>query len=417
VDNQSINWSGMVKIYKRFTSDIIQVINNPQADFQTTILVVAILTLILSVIGLLLWLVISSVKEKKQAAAKVLTAKHFEATRREVWANRIVFAIAVLVVINAVYYYGSQSSVCKRCHAGSITDNTSKSVHARVSCISCHSGTGVDGYVVRFFDYMRWVSKSVTDEETRRYDVLIANEACLRCHTKVAKGTVEKWGVRTRHSDFLEAGARCVDCHSGVAHGKALALSKEPTMDKCLMCHNNKKAPADCDLCHTDKASPTTRKTEGEIIRIDTKPMKNCRGCHPQDSKSACVKCHGVEMPHPDDWVRGASGGPNIHAQMGFTNKKVCVQCHKFESGLTPPIHATDAIYLDKIFCNRCHRYPSPHGSTERWMKMHGPLALKQAQSDNSCRCHSADQERMCSSCHNKELCSYCHNQGMRERE
>jgi hypothetical protein len=75
--------------------------------------------------------------------------------------------------------------------------------------------------------------------------------------------------------------------------------------------------------------------------------------------------------------------------------------------------HATDSVYVKEVFCNRCHAYPSPHGSTQRWLKEHGPAALKKLIPNNSrCgRCHDAVFEQRCSTCHNS-LCDSCHSDG-----
>lgn len=412
------SWHSLEKLLRYFISDLVEAINNPMADMQTTVLVSAMLLIFITIIGLLMWLVISPIRGRKSSASEILIAKHFEVTRRETWVNRAVFAFAVFVTVNGVLLYGSQDSVCKRCHNGDLVNNVNKSTHREVACISCHSGPGIDGYAVRFFDYMRWVSKFSFSDNNKRYDAQVANGSCLRCHKNVVKEVVTEWGVKARHVDFLEAGGRCVDCHNAVAHGKALAIVKEPTMDKCLQCHNNKRVSASCDICHTSKASPTTRKKVGEIVRVEAEPMQNCRGCHPQTSESVCVKCHGIEMPHPPDWVRGPEGGPNKHALAGFINKKLCKRCHKFDESLPAPVHAIEPVYVKEIFCNRCHKYTSPHGSVDRWLKRHGPEALKQVDSDNPyCgECHSSNNERYCSKCHDRNLCSYCHSGGFKEK-
>ncbi|MBE0448332.1 MAG: hypothetical protein IBX64_09595 [Actinobacteria bacterium] len=414
---QDFSWSSLAKLYKRFISDMIQVISNPQADAQTTILILIILSLLIAIFALLVWLIASSIFKKKRAATGVLISKHFETTSREMWTIRILFIVAVFISLTAIFYFGNQSSVCTRCHGGDLSKNVKKSTHSKVACVSCHRSPGIDGHVTQLFDYIRWLSKfTVAKNQKGSYDARVVNASCLGCHKRVAKETIVRWSVRVRHADFLAAGARCTDCHGSIAHGEALAIVREPSMDKCVMCHDNESAPADCNLCHTSEASPTTRKMPEEIIRIDADPMRNCRGCHPQTPQSECVRCHGLEMPHPEGWVGRPGIGPNKHARQGFLDKKLCKRCHKFDETLPPVGHATDSVYMNKIFCNRCHAYTSPHGSTERWLKMHGPIALGRVISNNSqCgKCHSSDFEQKCMTCHGGALCDACHQDGRR---
>lgn len=407
--SQGFDWQSIKKMIRHFLSDVTQAITNPQADFQTTILIMVILLLFAAVIGLIIWLVVSSITKGNQQVLNVITAKHFEATRREVWTSRVIFALAIVISLSAVYYYGSRPDVCARCHSGELVKNLGKSTHKGISCLSCHSRPGIDGSVAQSIDYMRWISRSFVSQEKKRYDVYVSNEACLRCHSKITREIVSQWGVRMRHIDVLEKGSHCVDCHNSVAHGKALTVNNVPTMDKCLICHDNKRVSAKCDMCHTSKAKPTTRKIAEEIIRTDAKPMSNCRRCHPQTKESVCIKCHGLEMPHPDGWM----GGPNKHALQGFTNKALCKRCHRFDDGLAAVAHASDGPPYPsfQIFCNRCHAYPSVHGSTERWLKYHGQAAADKPTPINPlCDiCHSAQNERNCFYCHRPELCTYCH--------
>lgn len=407
----NINWPEIIKAYKRFVSDAIQVINNPQANPQTTILVGSMLLLFAIIIGLLIYLIISSIWGNKQDATNVLTAKHFEVTRREVWGTRIAFLILLFISINGVYYYGSQPSVCRRCHSGDLVSNIKKSTHANVSCLACHRSPGVDGYAAQVFDYMRWLSQYASLKEKNGYDVRVEDSACLRCHAEITKKTVERWGVRARHIDLLQKGDRCVDCHNAVAHGKALAVVKEPSMDKCVDCHNHKKVSADCDFCHTGTAQRVTRRMPEEIIRVETEPMANCRRCHPQTKQSTCIRCHGLELPHPEGWANTGAARLNDHAMQGFLNKELCNRCHQLNSKLSPVIHPIDPVYKDQIFCNRCHSFPSIHGSTERWVKMHGKAASNKPFPANPiCSdCHAAENERQCVYCHTKQMCEACH--------
>ena len=152
------------------------------------------------------------------------------------------------------------------------------------------------------------------------------------------------------------AGFLCIRCHSTQGarrRGAAEGSRTYPSMDQCLLCHNNEYetvggqvATAECDLCHTKQdygavpashetptgstttdpsassppAAPatwrrtrapsattasrcrTTRRGSRSTARRSTRRGRQaCGQCH--DTEEYCVTCHQVEMPHPEGYV------------------------------------------------------------------------------------------------------------------
>lgn len=410
------------EIIRKFSADLVEVLRQPQANKEATILVIGIIIVILALVALIFWLIASWLFRRNKAVYELYEAKHYRASGGKLgWAGAAVFSALLIASLGGVYHYGTESSICIRCHHRTLEKDTWPEVHANVACTGCHRRPGVSGHFLQSLDYVRWlVAYTVNKSELGSEETVVRNDVCISCHLEVPRKTLSRWGVRVRHADFLAIGARCLECHGDVTHGSKKSIRNRPTMDKCIVCHDGKRAPAECSMCHTDKASPVTRKATVEIMRIDVEPMRNCRGCHEQTPQSECIRCHGLEMPHPKEWVRRpGQGGLNAHALPGFLEKAKCKKCHRFDEGLPAPIHPTDPVNLREIFCNRCHEYSSPHGSLDRWLKRHGPEALKVIDSDNPLcgSCHSANNERLCSKCHSPDLCSHCHSNGIREVE
>ena len=96
---------------------------------------------------------------------------------------------------------------------------------------------------------------------------------CMGCHAGVKtdspaiqklavhaeKGTAVRWVRIYRVPDYVyfshwshykEAEIGCETCHGKVAQQDVLSLVRPTTMTACMDCHEEKKAPNDCNLCH-----------------------------------------------------------------------------------------------------------------------------------------------------------------------
>ncbi len=356
----------------------------------STVLVVvlaAIAVIIAIVAGIFYALYLSSPRGR---VGTLLQGKASRRSRPASWVTRLfIVAVIVLTVIAAEWYMG-RTQTCIQCHkkSGHVAA-LAESTHEQVACLSCHRPPGLTGVVRQWFDYARWLyvygaTKQVPRPEGR---TIVENGSCLRCHQAVLKGTSVFNGIRVRHSDFLEEGATCEECHNAVAHPQAVLRANEPTMDTCLRCHDGKTASYECDTCHSKDAAANSDISRYPKIAL-AGGSDSCYACHAEE---ACTICHGVKMPHPENWVAGPVNGTSYpgHAREGFAQRELCARCH-FASGT--PFVADDASCA-------CHGlFGRQHGGAA-WVKEHGLQATGAKPGEFSA----------CFDCHSNGFCSACH--------
>jgi hypothetical protein len=283
-----------------------------------------------------------------------------------------VLAIAAALLVAAFVYTG-RSQTCTGCHSKpDVTRAWSKGAHGSVACFTCHAQPGPLGGVAA----RAWVVGDIVRSQARlspvRRDTLVSDDACLSCHRAQIAGTVTVASVRMRHAEPLAAGASCTECHAGAGHGGLVGAGSSPSMSSCLPCHDGTQAPATCPTCHVEDIGAVNRTAMEDFPKVP--PMgkpKTCRGCHPIDS---CNKCHGLELPHSEEFVKSGHAMP-----AAFDRKKMCRKCHDYQA-----------------FCNGCHRF-NPDGSSPHltgFRANHGSPALP------GCGCHGLSRQAMCSVCH-----------------
>lgn len=294
----------------------------------------------------------------------------------------VVFSAPFLLALALAggYWVSGTDDFCARtCHAGS------KAVYAagkldHASCAGCHEKPGVSGVPANAYSR---ASMGVSQLLGRKPDgvVVVDSEACLRCHESTIDQTVEtQRGIRVSHKEPNEAGATCVSCHATAGH----EARRDYSMSSCLPCHGGGSASTECSLCHTDDpydarartASAESTNTLGSgdisypIVRVAN---RDCGGCHDQERE--CDTCHGLRMPHSDQFK--ASG----HARSAaFEKKQMCYKCHE-------PLSCTTG----------CHIGPFP-GHYANFKQDH-----KKARKTDVCGCHamkSGRTEPMCVLCH-----------------
>ena len=96
-----------------------------------------------------------------------------------------------------------------------------------------------------------------------------------------------------------------------------------------------------------------------------------CVKCHQSKDATFCVRCHGVEMPHPAYWYSN-------HGDIARANPSACVKCHP----------------TGDAFCNECHHAgfsPTPQWATSQ----HGQVVTQQGAA--ACFvCHARASARAC---------------------
>ena len=303
----------------------------------------------------------------------------------------IMASVLVLVAVSSTY--AGRSQTCAHCHEDTPATRTG-TPHETLACIRCHREPGVFGFVVGHADVARWVAVTAAggwQVPERGQRASISSRACLRCHDGIRSGIVTDGVIRVRHASFPER--PCTDCHNTIAHGAHVPMPVRPDMRICLTCHDARQVAADCTTCHIGDVALAARRATPRTPAIKTaaRTGTDCRGCHETDSCNE--QCHGVEMPHPPDWMPG-------HARPAFQRPSVCWRCHA-----GPELREAGAHPY--AMCNRCHRFPGPHGDTAQWVRRHGAAAAKEPGIVGRTRCGL---------CHtNPRFCDVCH-EGRQER-
>ena len=228
---------------------------------------------------------------------------------------------------------------CSQCHAGGPEPVDTRPVMPHrehldrdLVCADCHSPD---------------------DEEA---DPKIPDAAlCLECHEDLAeepepvrtyfasiKETFpRRWktrDVRPAHGKHLEAGVTCAQCH-GDATDAPFAKSKSvPLMDRCLGCHEEKRAPVKCETCHLEIREPQHK----NIVLRHAEEQRGCLDCHDRDDRDFLHLINGTKVPFEKSYVLcGQCHGPKLRDwKEGLHGKRtgmwdgrreylLCVHCHR----------------------------------------------------------------------------------------
>jgi hypothetical protein len=353
----------------------IYILQHPQASPRETVLLagmaVVLLLAILSFFSLFFIGKPKSAEEGEEAAKRV--------PRRMSIATDLVilggaFLIAVVVTLGVFAHVSRQPSYCRSCHEMS-RDHRSweRSTHRSVECANCHQDPGAFGYVLFKVRQLDMVLARLSRGYEKPITANVSNASCLQCHRRGIRDSLVVSGLRVRHRDILAAGYKCVQCHNTAGHGGAVVRPIRPSMDQCSACHNGKRASAACSGCHVvDIGRSVSAQSGNNYPAVRLGKTTTCRGCH---SVASCNKCHGLELPHPTDWLSGLT-----HAPAGAFERReqLCSKCHS------------------DIYCNQCHKLPG-HGLN--WKAEHGV--------------GGPYKQEGCLGCHVRvaNLCGICHKQ------
>lgn len=324
-----------------------------------------------------------------------LLKEQAETVRRPWWVARLLPIPLLILALLASGFYMARPSGCSQCHGKSWAGSLASSPHKSVACMSCHAEQGFTGPVRQLVTYGRWVyDYSKVRKALKPQGTAVDERACLRCHGEILQDSVVHNGIRVRHSDFLETGSKCADCHNSTAHPDVTPLASKPTMSDCLICHSGKRASADCETCHV--TDPLQEAPQGQgFAKVQTTAQVAKSACFKCHAVAPCIRCHGLQMPHPQGWVVDAEGaGANLHARVAFeTNKEVCWRCHYDGDNVFQPNYEA---------CKPCHSQPGlaerMHGGAG-WIQEHGLEATGEKPGE------LAD----CFACHVPTLCDMCH--------
>lgn len=302
-------------------------------------------------------------------------------------------------------------------------------------CLDCHARQ------------MPWVMQDLQPPK------LDANGEPLR----VAKTELEFFPAQAGHDLHLtlEKPLACTECHTGASHGPKEKTDQIKTWhDTCLKCHTeqqvamNVRNSISCSACHTDLdlVSPDDHK-QGDFRTVHgksaAKNVQSCQQCHltpglaklnpgekalaaafqpvsqsaphptipamPAGSlrptegiEDACASCHGLTMPHPENWLTQHTGGFKEQPAL-------CASCHGTrEQGFNMQVLGNpQTLATDDATCTSCHAQPMPH--PENWVSdMHYTQA--QTAPRTCAQCHSTENNANPKAAHaSPQFCTDCH--------
>ncbi len=339
---------------------------NPGSNPTATAIGVAFIAilLLLVIVSLLAWVLpgSSGPRSKQPVKRKAAPAPVAPPSKARVLAERLAATVLVVAAVGVFYGVTSTSSFCgTTCHGmAARNESWTKSSHTAVACVRCHEGVPVVSAVSALFTRSHSVYAQVTGQVAPGGSSVPASR-CLGCHAAIEHGVVvSKTGLAMSHEQVIAQGSTCDDCHGQQGH---TTKNTRPTMASCLRCHDGTKASAACVTCHRTVAQSIAgviTDTRFGKVRLANKPT--CEGCHAQTS---CDNCHGIRMPHPDNFA-----DPKLHARpAAFSGKdKVCYRCHTFQdcekchqpfgSHVPDWEHAHQTYPRNTSWCAGCHKTP-----------------------------------------------------------
>jgi nitrate/TMAO reductase-like tetraheme cytochrome c subunit len=313
-----------------------------------------------------------------------------------------VIVTAFLVLTGFALVSTSTTAFCGLCHnMKASVAGLGRSAHAGVNCEQCHSKPGPFFFLTAKMEALQEPVKQISGKYEEPILGVVQNASCRRCHTdEQLFSTISRNGINVNHKHLIEAGYQCVTCHSTVAHREAVPEGSRtyPTMDQCLVCHNNHYTAPDgtvavsrCDLCHVKPAKGTTpanhRVADWHRIHGSAGILSTCSACHPPvkgaaplpggwTSKLDCTGCHrGVLMPHPETWLH-EHGAASLEK-----GQQSCALCHN-----------------RRTYCFGCHGVRMPHPAD--FVATHPTVAKNDA---TTClKCHKGDSCEACHQAHQK---------------
>lgn len=360
---------------------ILEVVRNPTSNLTAAMLVGSALIVLLLILVLLAWIFLLSTEEREpgQSDSERTSGQHEGRRRRGPWLPILLLVVSFGLILVGGARSGEDQR-CLQCHQTSAPPASVEQAHA--SCVACHERGGVLYLPARAARRLRMEIAGLRgDPPGEGLGARAANAGCLECHdmTDVDEGllasveTSGSVGILMSHKEPLDAGMHCVDCHGSVnAHVSVTDAGGHPTMNDCIDCHDGTRASVDCHVCHY--ADPV------QAVRVESIPVSktrlgkptDCSGCH---SVETCDACHGIRLPHSENFVKGA------HASQAAFNgrKKNCQGCH------------TTKWCIDS--CHPNGKMNTTWGHPSDWATSHARA------SEDTCRgCHSAGFD-----------CMYCH--------
>jgi len=171
--------------------------------------------------------------------------------------------ILVLVVLAALGLaaasaYTSTSTFCTNCHEMTTRYvSWTRSTHAQVECMDCHSGVGLGGYLKAKVNGVRQVVQHYFGR-VGNIAVHVHDPVCLKCHyfstdphyVYLPDFQNDPLFVpdKLHRAHFEDEDSTCTTCHEGMVHGSVVTGGVSMDREVCETCHIRKKIYVEIDL-------------------------------------------------------------------------------------------------------------------------------------------------------------------------
>lgn len=239
--------------------------------------------------------------------------------------------------------------VCMPCHElDPRVASWEESAHSAVPCVKCHQTPRewyelpqrlADRGWLLGRDIVRHFAGGFQDpvEERLPGTPPMQDVVCLQCHSPDRTAT-SGFRILIDHPEHARRNGSCVSCHVRTAHPVPSRGGTLTLMAQCFTCHGTPGQPeasAECGVCHpsdyelypSSHNEPTWMPEHGSVSASDP---RLCDMCHTQES---CSDCHGLAMPHPEDWA--ADG----HSAVARVEREICVRCHADQPDMCASCH------------------------------------------------------------------------------
>ncbi|MBN2846958.1 MAG: NapC/NirT family cytochrome c [Coriobacteriia bacterium] len=284
------------------------------------------------------------------------------------------------------------SEQCTQCHSANRAMTPSRGIiinheiheENHIHCTACHNRVAhPEG------DLAITMVDPATGETAAKHADFMTMTACFRCHTLTGESpsgaeyaapgdcklchsaSFDLKPANHRAEDFYPAGhAKLATMEVDHATGRPAETVVKPVV------HGESE-----ESTGTESSNYVPSAGDDHVLHLESVSAINyCSTCHIVER--FCVDCHGVEMPHPADFITG-------HGDAGKQNADTCAMCHANEGQMVEDAGTE--------FCNGCHHQGAD--PTKPFIPQHVGLVRDLG-------------AQACFECHTPTYCAECHVRG-----
>ena len=236
----------------------------------------------------------------------------------------------------------------------------SKSVHAEMACVACHTG--------------------IKDGSKQHAGEIAKSEGCVQCHTEI--WAAAKQNKQTKDKPRLGVVVANIEAYKSTTHAKQNVDDPTRVNASCDDCHDTHSfnvppqgspdrtswhltIPNTCgESCHTDQLEEYATSIHGKKVLDEHNPKAAvCIDCHTShsitstsresfklDIVQACGGCHAENLKSYSETFHG-----QVNA-LGYGYTAKCYNCHG-SHGILPPSDPESKVHINNRLktCQQCH--------------------------------------------------------------